>query len=112
MIYTQKQINDYLEGNPLQVSVAFGNVSNMNGRDYILVTYQTDDLIGSDDKGIYQSYIQITIATKDFANRKRLVDYVKDRFNVSIIYEKSDEFEYYLAHCDCGLLICQEARNI
>lgn len=105
MIYTQKDIYDYLVANPLKVDVCVGDVEDLNGKDYIFLDYLNDELISSDDKGVYQSYIQITIATRDFSNRKSLVEYVKDYFNVSITYEKSFEFEYYVARCNCGVLM-------
>lgn len=105
MIYSQKSICDYLVANPLGVAVAVGDVDDTNGDDYIFLDFTDDTIIGSDDKGVYLSHIQITIATRDWRRRKVLVDYVKAKFNVLPTYEKSDEFEYYLARCQMGLLV-------
>jgi len=105
MIYTQKDIYDYLLANPLKVDVAVGSVEDLNGKDYIFLDYTDENLIGYDDKGAYQTYMQITVATKDFENRKTLVKYVKDYLNVVVAYEKSIDFEYYLARCTCGVLM-------
>lgn len=108
MIYTQKQIYDYLCTNPLNVDVSVGDVKNLNGGDYIFLDFTNDELISSDDKGCYQSYIQITVATKDFENRKTLVKFVKDFLNVTVTYEKAIDFEYFVARCVCGVLLHEE----
>lgn len=105
MIYTQKQIYDYLLENPLNVSVHIGDLEDMQGQDWIFFDYLNDVLIPSDDEGCYRADVQFTIATKDFDNRKVLVDYLKQNFNLSISYERSDEFNYYLARCECGILV-------
>lgn len=105
MIYKQKDIYEYLLANPLKVAVHIGDLEDMNGKDYIFLDYLNDELIGSDDKGCYRTDLQITTATRDFENRKILVNYIKDYFNVSVSYEKSEEFDYYLARCRTGILI-------
>lgn len=105
MIYTQKDIFDYLKANPLNVKVDVGDIEDMNGEDYIFFDYISDSIMASDNRGVYKTYIQITIATRDFENRKVLVDYVKQLFNVEVTYEKSIDFEYYLARLNCGVLI-------
>lgn len=108
MIYTQKQIYDYLSANPLGVDVSVGDVKNLNGGDYIFLDYTNDNLIGYDDKGTYQSYIQITTATRDFEDRKTLVKYIKNLLNVTVTYEKAMDFEYFVARCTCGVLINED----
>lgn len=108
MIYTQKEIYDYLTANPLNVGVSVGDVKNLNGGDYIFLDFTNDNLIGSDDRGVYQSYIQITVATRDFEDRKTLVNYVKQYLNVSVNYEKDIDFEYFLGRCECGVLMHEE----
>lgn len=105
MIYTQKEIYDYLLANPLGIDVSVGDVKNLNGGDYLFLDYTNDELIGSDNNGCYQSYIQVTIATRDFEDRKTLVKYVKDFLNVSVMYEKAIDFEYFVARCTCGVLM-------
>lgn len=105
MIYSQKDIYDYLCANPLAIDVSVGDVKNLNGGDYIFLDYTNDELIGYDDRGDYQSYIQITIATRDFEDRKTLVKYVKQLLNVSVMYEKAMDFEYFVARCTCGVLM-------
>lgn len=105
MIYTQKEIYDYLCDNPTKAHVAVGDVKAMNGEDYILLDYQSESVIPSDNKGVYQTYLQITVATKNFEDRKLLTDYIKDYFNVSVTYEKSIEFEYFVSRCSCGVLM-------
>lgn len=102
---TQKEIYDYLKANPLRVQVWIGQKDNLNGADYIFLDYLNDDLIGFDNKGAYRSNIQFTVATKDFNNRKVLVDYIKEQFNVEVTYETSTEFQYFLARCRTGILI-------
>lgn len=109
MIYTQKDIYDYLCENPLNAHVAVGDVKSMNGEDYILLDYQNDAIIPSDNSGVYQTYLQITVATTDFEKRKTLTDYIKKYFSVSVTYEKSIEFEYYVARCSCGVLLYEDS---
>lgn len=108
MIYTQKQIYDYLRANPLGVEVSVGDVKNLNGGDYIFLDYTNDNLIGYDNRGTYQNYIQITTATRDFEDRKTLVKYIKQFLNVSVTYEKAIDFEYFVARCECGVLMHEE----
>lgn len=108
MIYTQKMIYDYLLSNPLNVDVSVGDVENLNGGDYIFLDFTNDDLMGSDNRGTYQSYIQITVATRDFRNRKTLVEFIKNYLNVTVTYEKAIDFEYFIARCTCGVLMYEE----
>lgn len=108
MIYTQKMIYDYLLSNPLDVDVSVGDVENLNGGDYIFLDFTNDDLMGSDNRGTYQSYIQITVATRDFRNRKTLVEFIKNYLNVTVTYEKAIDFEYFIARCTCGVLMYEE----
>lgn len=108
MIYTQKMIYDYLLSNPLNVDVSVGDVENLNGGDYIFLDFTNDDLMGSDNRGTYQSYIQITVATRDFRNRKTLVEFIKNYLNVSVTYEKAIDFEYFIARCECGVLMYEK----
>lgn len=105
MIYTQKEIYDYMCANPLGIDVSVGDVKNLNGGDYIFLDYTNDELIGYDDRGTYQSYIQVTVATRDFEDRKTLVKYIKNYLNVSVMYEKAIDFEYFVARCTCGVLM-------
>lgn len=105
MIYTQKEIYDYLLANPLHVEVHVGALEDMNGQDYIFYDPLYDNIIGSDDKGVYRTRIQITVATRDFERNKTLVNYIKDYLNVSVNYDKSYEFEYYLTRCESGILM-------
>ncbi len=108
MIYSQKDIYDYLSANPLNVPVEVGDVDSLNGGDYIFLSYTNDDLITYDNRGTYQCYIQITVATRDFEDRKTLVNYVKNYLNVSVTYEKAIDFEYWLGRCTCGVLMYEE----
>lgn len=105
MIYTQKEIYDYLLLNPLNVDVAVGDVESLNGKDYLFFDYIDDVLISSDDRGVYKTSIQITVATRDFANRRTLVNYIKDFLNVAVNYDKATDFEYFLARCTCEVLM-------
>lgn len=108
MSYTQKGIYDYLCANPLGVPVHIGDLEDMNGSDYIFLDYLTERIIGYDDKGTYKMELQITVATKDFDNRKTLTDYVRDYINVSTMYDKSLEFEYYISRNNATVVLCNE----
>lgn len=108
MIYSQSDIYQYLLANPLGVTVEVGDVADLNGKDYIFFDYTNDDLISYDNRGTYQNYIQITVATRDFEDRKTLVNYVKDYLNVTVTYEKAIDFEYWVARCTCGILMYED----
>lgn len=102
---TQKDIYEALLKNPLNVEVHIGDLEDLNGKDYIFLDFTTDDIMPSDDKGAYQTFIQITCATKNWKDRKTLVKFIKELFNVSITYETSSSFQYYLARCSFGCLL-------
>lgn len=106
--YTQKEVYDYLLNNPLGTAVHFGDLEDMDGKDYIFVDYYNDVPMLRDNDADYQSVIQISVLTKDYEDRKTLVKYIKDKFLISPIYSKSDEFEYYQAQFTTGLFIYEE----
>lgn len=108
MRMTQKYIKDYLKANPLGVKVEFGSVDDMHNEDYIIVNYLNDRLIGYNNKGMYSTSIQFTIFTKDFDDRKTLVDYVKQKFNVSVDYEPSNEYQYYQATLETNIMLAKD----
>lgn len=111
MIYSQKDIYDYLCLNPLGVTVKVGDVSSLNGEDYLFLSYTNDELISYDNEATYQTYIQITVATRDFENRKKLVNYIKDYLTVTVSYEKAIDFEYWVARCVCGVLMYEDQES-
>lgn len=106
--YTQKEVYDYLLANPLETAVHFGNLEDMDGKDYIFVDYYNDVPMLRDNDADYQSVLQISVLTKDYENRKTLTDYIKDKFLISPNYSFSDEHEYYMAQFTTGLFIVPE----
>lgn len=96
-VFTQKELGDFLTGNPLGVAVHVGDLDNMNGKDYIFLDYINETIIPFDNMGDYKTSIQISIYCKDFINRKILVDYVKTLSQFSIEYQGSAEGNYYEA---------------
>lgn len=105
MIYSQQGIYDTLRGNPLGFEVWIGDLDDMNGEDYIFFDRSTESLIPSDNHGVYRTYVQFTVASRDYDKCRITTNYIKSIYNVSVNYEKSSEFEYYLARCNCTLLI-------
>ena len=103
--YTQKEIYDYLKANPLGTNVHIGDLEDMNGQDYIFLDYLNDVPMLRDNEADYQSIIQISVLTKDFEDRKTLVNYIKQKFLIAPQYSKSDEFEYYQAQFTTGVFI-------
>lgn len=95
--FTQKQLGDYLSSNPYGIELYVGDKELKNGIDYIFLDYMNENIIPSDNKGCYTTTIQISIYCKDFAKRKKVVDYVKKLVQCSIEYEGSDEGNYYIA---------------
>lgn len=107
-VWTQTEIYEYLLGNPLSAKVHTGSLEDMNNEDYIFFDTLSERLVGADNKGLYLSTVQFTVATKDFDNRKLMVKYIKDKFVCSIDYERSDEAEYYVAYCVTTLMMRED----
>lgn len=105
--YTQKEIYDYLKANPLGTQVHIGDLEDMEGQDYIFLDYLEDVAMLRDNSADYQSIIQISVLTKDFDDRKTLVNYIKQKFLIEPAYSKSDEFEYYQAQFTTGVFISE-----
>lgn len=105
MIYTQKDIYDYLRANPLEMPVYVGDAPDMNGKDYIFVDYLDSSIMSSDNRGVYRTRIEIVILTRDMDDRFTLAKYITDYLNCRITYMKSDESEYYMARCETTVLI-------
>lgn len=95
--FTQKELGDYLNNNPLGAVVHFGDLDNMNGENYIFVDYLGERLIPFDNGGDYITSLQVSIYVKDFASRKILVDYVKQLSQFNIEYQGSDEGNYFVS---------------
>lgn len=103
--FTQKEIYEYLVANPLGTKVHIGDLEDMDGQDYIFLDYLNDEPMLRDNEADYQSIIQISVLTKDFEDRKTLVNYIKQKFLIAPDYSKSDEFEYYQAQFTTGVFI-------
>ena len=105
MILSQKQIYDYLCANPLGVNVNIGELEDLNGADYIFLDYEREELIGSDNKGVYKTYFEIVVACKNFDDCRALTRYVQDKFNVEVRYNQASDFEYYLSQMNGWILV-------
>lgn len=103
--FTQKEIYEYLLANPLGTQVHIGDLEDMDGQDYIFLDYLNDEPMLRDNEADYQSIIQISVLTKDYEDRKTLVNYIKQKFLIAPEYSKSDEFEYYQAQFTTGVFI-------
>lgn len=108
MMYTQKGIYEYCLANPLHVNVCVGDLEDLNGEDYIFIDFLSEDLIGYDNRGTYETELQITIATKDFDHRRILTRYIQEYMNVSTYYETSYAFEYYLSRNTATIILCDD----
>ena len=103
--FTQAEIWQYLNNNPLGVKTHMGDLEDLNGNDYIFFDYLTDEVIAYDNKADYVTEVQFTICTKDFAKRKVLVKYLKQMFTGAVRYEHDGEHQYYLARMETSLFI-------
>lgn len=103
--YTQKEIYDYLSANPLQVPVHIGDLEDMEGKDYIFLDFMNEIGIKSDDDACYQTVMQISVLTKQYADRRTLAKYIKKEFLSSPTYDRSEEFEYYQAQFTTGVFL-------
>lgn len=103
--FTQKEIYDYLKANPLGTQVHIGDLEDMEGQDYIFLDYMNEEPMLRDNEADYQMIIQISVLTKDFEDRKTLVNYIKQKFLIAPEYSRSDESEYYQAQFTTGVFI-------
>lgn len=103
--FTQKEIYDYLKANPLGTEVHVGDLEDMDGQDYIFLDYLNEEPMLRDNEADYQMIIQISVLTKDFEDRKVLVNYIKQKFLIAPEYSRSDESEYYQAQFTTGVFI-------
>ena len=110
--FTQKDIYDYLVANPLNVKVHIGDLEDMNGEDYIFLDYLNDVPMLRDNEADYQSVIQISVLTKDYEDRKTLVNYIKQKFLIAPTYSKSDEYEYYMAQFTTGVFVSEDVQSV
>lgn len=106
--FTQKEIYDYLKANPLNVEVHFGDLEDMNGKDYIFVDYAWDNAILRDNNADYQNILEISVLTKGYEDRKIIVDYIHKKFLTNVTYSKSSEFEYYQAQMNIGVFVYEQ----
>lgn len=103
--FTQKEIYDFLKANPLGTEVHVGDLEDMDGQDYIFLDYMNEEPMLRDNEADYQMIIQISVLTKDFEDRKTLVNYIKQKFLIAPEYSRSDESEYYQAQFTTGVFI-------
>lgn len=106
--YTQKEIYDYLCANPLGTAVHVGNLEDMNGSDYIFLDYFQDIAMLRDDSADYQTILQISVLTRDYEDRKALVNYIQDEFLSAPTYSRNITYEYYQAQFNIGVFIHSE----
>ena len=106
--YTQKEIYDYLCANPLGTAVHIGDLEDLDGQDYIFLDFLNDVAMTRDNTADYQTMIQISVTTKSFEYRKKLVKYIKNEFLSAPIYSKSTEAEYYVAQFTIGVILTDE----
>lgn len=103
--FTQKEIYEFLQANPLGVAVHIGDLEDMQGRDYIFFDYFEEVPMLRDNEADYQSVVQISVLTKDYENRKALVDYIKTKFLITPSYSHDEDFDYYQAQFTTGVFI-------
>lgn len=103
--FTQKEIFDYLEDNPLGLEVRMGAIPDMEGKDYIVLDYLLDLPTLHDNTATYQKQMQITVLTKDYEKRKSLINYIQSKFLTSATYSMSSESDYYIAQFQIGVFI-------
>lgn len=103
--YTQKEIFDILSANPLSLEVKMGAVEDLEGQDYIILDYLNDLPVLHDDTACYQKQMQITTLTKDYEDRRTLINYVQNKFLTSATYTMSLQSDYYVAQFTIGVFI-------
>lgn len=103
--YTQKEIYEILSDNPLGLEVKMGAVEDLEGQDYIILDYLNDLPVLHDDTACYQKQMQITTLTKDYEDRKTLIDYIQSNFLTPANYMMSDQSDYYIAQFTIGVFI-------
>lgn len=104
-MFTQKEIYDYLLANPYGFKVHTGDLDDLNNQDYIFFDYLNERLIPADNNAEYITFIQISIASKDYDTIRKVVRYVKKMFVMEFSYSNAEEHEYFLAQGRTGLFI-------
>ena len=97
-----------VESTKLEISSKWETLDNENGEDYIFLDYYSDIPKLRDNDADYQTMIEISVLTKDFEDRKILVEYIKQKFLSTPTYSRSDEYEYYQAQFQTGVFIVNE----
>lgn len=110
--YTQTEIYNLLKANPTNTLVNIGDLEDLQGNDYIFLDFLNDIAIPYDNNALYQTALQITIATKSFETRKTLVKYIKSIFMSAPTYTKDNEFEYYLAQFTICVFLKDETLSV
>lgn len=95
MIYTQQTLHQLLENNPLGIEVYIGE-GLLENKDYIFLDYVEEREIPSDVPS-YKTRIVINIYTKDFDDRKKLINYLKPILKGNFIYTRDKENNYFVA---------------
>lgn len=103
--WSQRELFDFLEANPLGTKVHIGSLEDMNNQDYIFFDRITDNGIFADDGACYVTTIQFTIATKGYDDRDSLVDYLHTKLNINFSYSQTEEREYFVAQGQSALLL-------
>lgn len=101
----QLDLINFLEQNPLGVKVELGDVSKVNGSNFIFIDYLSESAIGHDDEGIYTTSVVIIVSVNEFKNRKVLVDYIKQLGVFDISYTPSAEGTYFTATMRADMFI-------
>lgn len=107
-LYSQTEVFNFLKQNPYEVKVHVGDLEDMGNQDYIFLAYLYDNAIPSDNKAVYKSTINISVASKDLDMCRALVKYIRSEFVCAVTYSHSEEHEYYLATMETVILLKDE----
>lgn len=107
-LYSQTEVFEFLKRNPYGTKVHVGDLEDMGNQDYIFLAYLYDNAIPSDNKAVYKSTINISVATKDLDRCRALVKYIRGEFISNVTYTHSEEHEYYLATMETVILLKDE----
>lgn len=90
--YTQKELIELLESNPLDVDVYLNEVTVENASDYIFVDAIEDLSMNADNEACYYNQIQIQIYCDDFDRFNQLIRFIKSLFIASVVRTKEDNY--------------------
>lgn len=103
--YSQLELIELLENNPLGIDVCFGEVNDLGDEDYIFIDRIMDTSILADNKACYVNAVQVSIYCKNIENLNQTSRFIRDKFICTPVYSRDEEHEYYTCIFDINVKV-------